>query len=135
MSDVKPPVTTPPAEAETATAAALTPLPEAEASAKLLNCARTANASDMAFWLETGANVNVQDDELMTPLHHSAALGARPCIRLLVGTGRCNYLLKDKYGRTASELAYEWGRDYAVGRLLSKKQARQAHEQRGVAGE
>jgi hypothetical protein len=135
MSDIKPPVATPPAEAENATAAVLAPLSAAEASEKLLHAARTANAIELAFWIETGANVNVQDDELMTPLHHAAAMGARPCIRLLVKTGRCDYLLKDKYGRYASELAYEWGRDFGVGRLLSKKQARQAYEQRGVAGQ
>jgi hypothetical protein len=41
----------------------------------------------------------------------------------LVNSGKCDYLLKDKYGRAAAELAYEWSADYAVAHLLSKKQA------------
>jgi ankyrin repeat protein len=79
--------------------------------------------------LEERIDVNVQDDEGMTGLHHAAAHGARPCIRLLVNSGKCDYLIKDKYGRYASELAIEWGRDYAVARLLTKKQVQQAHRQ------
>lgn len=65
----------------------------------------------------------------MTPLHHAAALGARPCIRLLVNSGKCDYLLQDNLGRYASDLAIEWARDYAVARLLTKHQVRQAYEQ------
>lgn len=67
----------------------------------------------------------------MTLLHHAAARGARPGIRLLVGSGKCDYPLTDNQGRYAFELAIEWARDYAVGTLLSKHQVRQAHE-RGV---
>lgn len=74
-------------------------------------------------------NVNTQDEDGMTPLHHAAALGARPCIRLLVNSGRCDYLIRDNQGRYAFELAIEWARDYAVGRLLAKKQAQQAAAQ------
>lgn len=85
------------------------------------------SAEKLAHWLaEPGVNVNVQDDSGMTPLHHAAARGARPCIRLLVASGQCDYLIRDKQGRYAFELAIEWARDYAVGRLLSMKQAQQA---------
>jgi len=91
------------------------------------------SAEQLAHWLaEPGVNVNVRDDSGMTPLHHAAARGARPCIRLLVGSGRCDYLIRDQQGRYAFELALEWARDYAVGRLLAKKQAQQAAAQ-GVA--
>ena len=62
----------------------------------------------------------------MTALHWAAARGARPCIRLLVATGDCDYLIRNREGRYASDLAFEWARDYAVGRLLLKKQAQQA---------
>ncbi|MCY1464084.1 hypothetical protein D9M71_820610 [compost metagenome] len=65
----------------------------------------------------------------MTALHYAAATGFRPCIRLLVNSGKCDYLIKDNKGRLASELAYEWGRDYAVGLLLQKKEARQAYQE------
>lgn len=86
--------------------------------------------SNGATWissvLEDGTDINIQDEEGMTPLHHAAALGARPCIRLLVNSGKCDYLLQDNLGRYASDLAIEWARDYAVGRLLTKHQVRQA---------
>lgn len=65
----------------------------------------------------------------MTALHYAAATGFRPCVRMLVNSGLCNYLLKDNKGRLASELAYEWGKDYAVGLLLQKKEVRQAYEE------
>ena len=37
-----------------------------------------------------------------------------------------DYLLRDNRGRYAFELAIEWAHDYAVARLLAKKQAQQA---------
>ncbi|BBJ23060.1 ankyrin repeat domain-containing protein [Candidatus Nitrotoga sp. AM1P] len=95
----------------------------------LIEAVRNKNTSWINDTLENGTDVNFQDEEGMTPLHHAAALGARPCIRLLVNSGRCNYLLRDKLGRYASDLAIEWARDYAVGRLLTKHQVRQACEQ------
>lgn len=79
--------------------------------------------------IQLGINVNAQDKFGMTALHYAAATGFRPCIRLLVNSGQCNYLIKDNKGRLASELAYEWGRDYAVGLLLQKKEARQAYQE------
>ena len=72
------------------------------------------------------ADANVQDEEGMTPLHYAAAYNARPCLRVLLKIGNLNYLIKDKKGRYASELAFEYGKDYAVGRLLAKKEAEQA---------
>lgn len=90
------------------------------------------SAARLARWLaQPGVDVNVQDNSGMTPLHHAAARGARPCIRLLVASGKCDYLIRDNQDRYAFELAIEWARDYAIGRLLAKKQAQQAHE-RGV---
>ena len=76
--------------------------------------------------LEAGADVNAQDHNDMTALHHAAALGARPCLRLLVASGRCDYLIQDRRGRYASDLAIEHGRDFAVARLLGRKQVLQA---------
>lgn len=76
-------------------------------------------------------DVNVQDEDGLTPLHYAAAWGARPWIRLLVKSGKVDYLIQDRFGRYAADIAIEWTRDYAVGRLLLKHQRRQAWE-RGV---
>lgn len=82
--------------------------------------------------LATGGSVNAQDEYGMTALHHAAAKGARAFIRLLVSSGKCDYLIRDNQGRYAFELAIASARDYAIARLLMMKQAQQAHRQ-GVA--
>lgn len=93
-----------------------------------------ARASDqVARAIQDGADVNVQDANGMTALHHAASQGARPCIRLLVASGRCDCLIRDHQGRYAFELAIEWARDYAVGRLLATKQVLQAAARGGAA--
>ncbi|MES9822823.1 MAG: ankyrin repeat domain-containing protein [Candidatus Thiodiazotropha endolucinida] len=94
---------------------------------RLINSVKAANASAVKHLVEkTDVDVNYQDKDGMTALHWAAAYKARPCLRILVNCGKCNYLLKDKKDRSASELAFEYGRDYAVGRLLMKKEAQQA---------
>ncbi|MGG6351650.1 ankyrin repeat domain-containing protein [Pseudomonas putida] len=109
--------------------------PEAAASEKYLaeqlfiNNAKIGNFWSVGLHIKSGTDVNAQDRFGMTALHYAAATGFRPCIRLLVNSGKCNYLIKDNKGRLASDLAYEWGRDYAVGLLLQKKEARQAYQE------
>lgn len=72
-------------------------------------------------------DVNYQDSSGMTALHHAAMMNARPCIRVLVGSGKCDYLIRDNFKRYAVDLT----NDVAVERLFYKKQAVQAFE-RGV---
>lgn len=100
--------------------------------ARLREMVQSMAAEEAAAFLAQGADVNVPDHNGMTALHHAAVRGARPCIRLLVASGKCDFLARDKQGRYAFELAIEWARDYAVARLLIKKQAQQAAAQ-GVA--
>lgn len=79
------------------------------------------------------ANVNVQDEFGMTPMHYAAALGARPCLRILISSKRCDLTIHDNEYRYSSQLAMRFSRDYAVARLLSKHEARQLHE-KGLPG-
>lgn len=96
---------------------------------RLIECVKSGDAPAAKFLLDHGANINSQDEQNMTALHYAAAYDARPCIRLLTSFNECSYLLQDCKGRYASELAFEFGKDYAVGLLLSKKQVRQAYVQ------
>lgn len=97
----------------------------------LLEATIAGNTQDVARLVAAEADVNHRDENGMTPLHHAAASGERGCLRILVACGRCDYLIRDRLDRYASDIAIEWGRDYAVGRLLTKHQIRQARE-RGV---
>lgn len=94
----------------------------------LINCVKHGYAKSAKLRIEEGHDVNRRDENGMTALHYAAALGARQCLRVLVNSGQCDYLLKDELGRYASELAFSCGKDYAVGVLLSKKQVQQAHK-------
>lgn len=96
-----------------------------EADRELMLAIRIGDPTRTADAIKAGANVNLRDRHGMTPLHHAAA-GSRACVRVLVKTGECDYLARDAQGRYAFELAIEWARDVAVGRLLAKKQAQQA---------
>jgi len=93
---------------------------------ELVRAMQFADATRIRNALIAGADVNATDDHGMTALHHAAARGARETIRMLVSGGRCNFLLRDKQGRYASDLAIESAQDFAVARLLSRHQMRQA---------
>ncbi|MFK4445220.1 ankyrin repeat protein [Caballeronia udeis] len=91
-----------------------------------LIAARDGSPTSLQHYLEVGADANAQDDQGMTALHHAVAIGSRECVRILVNSGKCSYLIRDKLGRYASEIALEWGLDAAVAALLAKKQAQEA---------
>lgn len=54
----------------------------------------------------------------LTALHLAAGRNAAAVVRLLVGTGKCDYSIKDAKGRTAATVAVVVGRNPAVGRYL-----------------
>lgn len=99
---------------------------------------REQGSEELIMWIRHGANEQIgplldahadpsyQDKEGMTALHHAAALGARVSIRALLKSNRCDFLARDNHGRTASELAFVYARDYALARLLNKKRLEQA---------
>ena len=75
--------------------------------------------------------VNFQDPRTgATALHYAAAYRARPTARALLKSGRCDFLIRDRKGRLAWELASN-ADDAAMTRLLLIKTASQARE-RGV---
>lgn len=96
---------------------------------RLIDCAKACNTLGIEFLRNNGADINFQDKYGMTALHYSAATSYRPNIRLLTSFNECSYQLRDYKGRYASDLAFKWGKDYAVGVLLRKKQVRQAYQQ------
>jgi hypothetical protein len=94
---------------------------------QFLKAAERGNAPMVGAFIEEGFPANYQDrltEE--TALHISAASGARNVLRVLVDCGLCNFLLRDKGGRLASELAYLFGHDPAAARLLGSKERKQA---------
>jgi len=98
-------------------------------SRDLMNAVKAGDAVAVRDAIHNRADANVQDEDGMTALHYAAAYNARPCLRVLLKIGKLNYLIRDKKGRYASELAFEYGKDYAVGRLLAKKEAEQAESE------
>lgn len=80
--------------------------------------------------LDKGFPINFQNPETdETALHSLAAGGARAAIRVLLAHADCDFLIRDKQGRLASELAYLYGRDPALARLLGNKERKQAQAQ------
>lgn len=97
---------------------------------EFLHAAERGNAPMVGAYIEEGFPANFQDRlTLETALHISAAVRARSVLRVLLDCGLCNFLLRDKGGRLASELAYLFGQDPAVARLLGIKEVRQAEAQ------
>jgi hypothetical protein len=51
-------------------------------------------------------------------------------MRVLLAHKDCDFLVRDKQGRLPSEMAYLYGRDPALARLLGNKERKQAAEKR-----
>jgi len=60
----------------------------------------------------------------LTALHIAAGRNAGAVMRLLVGTGKCDYALRDAEGRTAATIAVVVGRNPVAGRYLFDMQHR-----------
>jgi ankyrin repeat protein len=76
-----------------------------------------------------GAPINYRDPwNGATALHYVAAQGARPAFRVLLKTGKCDFLVRDDEGRLVSEMAGAYGRDLVMERLLLMKEISQARQ-------
>lgn len=96
----------------------------------LLHAARCADAEAIKREIEAGASVNARDfNSGASALHYVAAQGARPALRALLASGKCDHLIRDRDGRLPSELAGVYGRDPAMARLLMRKELQQARAQ------
>lgn len=96
----------------------------------LLRAARSADAKKLKGAIEEGGEVSARDPETgATALHYIAAQGARGCLRVLLSTGKCDHLARDREGRLASELAGVYGSDPAMAGLLMRKELHQARAQ------
>jgi len=92
-----------------------------------LSAAERGNPQTLQIYLDTGIDVNFQDPKTgQTALHVSSASRAREAVRVLLASGKCDYLIRDRRGRLASELAYLYGEDPALARLLGNKERKQA---------
>ena len=61
-----------------------------------------------------------------TALHVAAACKARDVMRILIAHPDCDYLIRDYKGRLPSELAFLYGNDPTMARLLRIKERQQA---------
>lgn len=100
--------------------------------AAFLKAAEKGNSDKISAILDHGFPVNYQDPRTgQAALHIAVACQARDALRVLLKTGECDFLLRDKQGRLASEMAYLYGEDAAVARFLGIKERKQA-ERAGI---
>jgi ankyrin repeat protein len=99
-------------------------------SQQFLEAVERGNPETVKIFLDAGIDINYRHPRSgQTALHVAAAAQARHAVRVLLGTGKCDFLMRDRQGRLASELAYTHGGDPALARLLGNKERKQAEEQ------
>lgn len=93
--------------------------------------ARRGNVAAVRAWLEEGFPIDYRDRLTgETALHAAAGSQARSVVRLLLPLWP-DFLIRDGQGRLPSELAYLYGEDPALSRLLAIKELKQ-HEAKPV---
>lgn len=96
----------------------------------LLQIARRGNPHKLKIFVEEDFSLIFQHPETgASVLHILAAGGARKALRVILKSDKLDFLLRDKKGRLSSEMAYLYGRDVALSRLLGNKEGKQADEQ------
>jgi ankyrin repeat protein len=94
-----------------------------------IESAKEGSASAVREWLSyPGIDVNFVDNRSgMTALHLAAARRAKAVVKVLAADKKCDFTILDRRGRTAATLAFEVGRDPALGRYLYDKEYEQLH--------
>lgn len=101
-----------------------------ELGKEFLEACMRGNPDTVKIFVALGMDVNYQDLRTGdTGLHSAAGTQARRAIKVLLKTDKCDHLLRDNKGRLASEVAYQFGRDPALARLLGNKERKQAEAQ------
>jgi ankyrin repeat protein len=94
---------------------------------EFLHIARRGILRMLTGFIEEGFPVNWQDARNgQSALHVASAAKARKALLVLAESGRCDFLLRDKEGRLASEMAFLFGDDPAAARWLRIHERRQA---------
>lgn len=101
-----------------------------ELGLELIEAGRECNAAKLQRLINRNAPVNFIDPhDHATALHYIAAYRARPALRVILKSGKCDFLIRDGQGRLPSQLAREYGHDVAMARLLLIKEIQQAQAQ------
>lgn len=99
-------------------------------SEHFMEAAEHGRAEEVMALVNEGFPLNYQDPVSgKSALHLAAASCARLLILAIIKTGTCNFLLRDKKGRLASEMAFVYGDDVALARLLRIKEGKQAESE------
>ena len=94
---------------------------------EFLKAAGHGNRRALDVFLQEGFPVNYQDPQSgENALHLTAGHKARKAIRSLLKHEETDYLIRDFKGRLTSEVAFLFGRDPALSRLLAIKERKQA---------
>ena len=97
---------------------------------EFVEAARECHAAKLQRLLDQNAPVNFIDPvDHAAALHYIAAYRARPALRVILKSGKCDFLIRDGQGRLPSQLAREYGHDDAMARLLLIKEVQQAQAQ------
>ena len=91
-----------------------------------LDAARHGESAALIAFIEEGFPIDYSDPRTgETALHAAAGSQARPAVRLLLYHWP-DFLMRDRHGRLASELAYLYGEDPAMARLLAIRERKYA---------
>ena len=105
-------------------------LEQTQLGLEFVEAARQCHAAKLQRLIDRNAPVNfIEPHDHATALHYIAAYRARPALRVILKSGKCDFLIRDGQGRLPSQLAREFGHDDAMARLLVIKEIRQAQAQ------